>query len=94
MYNPSNDTWTETNELNEVRHLGSGCQLGDKLYVFGGASEGSENTMEYFNESEYLSDVPNVQWILIQFPDDGLKCGSSPMVSKINETEIVILGGV
>ena len=50
--------------------------------------------MELFNASEYLSDVPNVQWMLIQFPDDGLKCGSSPMASVMNESEIVILGGV
>ena len=50
--------------------------------------------MESFNASEYLSDVPNVQWMIIQYPFDGLKCGFSPMVSVINESEIVILGGV
>ena len=66
-----------------------GCLVNNSLYVFGGV-----NSAEDSNSNIYILNVDILSWEKIQFSDKDVQPVSSHSMSLVNNSKLVIFGGV
>ena len=80
-------------ELNQERTNAGACVLQAKIYVFCGSSDNEINSIEAISETALISNS-TARWQLIEAPRNVLSSRTSLTVCPINDTEIVIMGGL
>ena len=94
-YQVKDNMWIEDlPQMNERRYGASACHLLKYVYVFAGR-EGRIclNSIEKIDVDSLVS-FGKAVWKLIQVPQNILSTRTIPAVSQLNDTEIVIMGGL
>ena len=93
-YDITNNTWTPAPSMHTPRRYHSTCCLAQYLYVFAGEnSTGKLNSIEVISASAFVDNRDDTQWELIQIPTNSFTPRDMCLVSPLNATQIVILGG-
>ena len=94
-YDVERVVWKRAPDLNIARAAHSGCSLGEKTYVFCGATNGRKaiNSIESLNAEELIAGSSRLEWNLIEVPVETLAPRWGLIIAPINETEIVVMGG-
>ena len=94
-YNVEETVWKRAPDLNVPRAAHSGCSIGEKTYVFCGATNGRKaiNSIESLNAEDLIAGTARLEWDLIEVPVETLAPRWGLIVAPINENEIVVMGG-
>ena len=93
-FNIDKDQWESgTPNLNIERSLAAACTSGDRIFVIGGVDGDNHylNSVEVLNVEKMVSD--EADWELVKFPTEVFTPRRNPLVTALNENEIVIMGG-
>ena len=100
FYNVERDEWKEGPDMNVAREYHSSCSFADFTYVIGGRTQnGMTDSIERLNSTEIVSRCYPLffwshTWQHIQVAGSSLPACHSALVCPLNDTEIIIMGGV
>ena len=94
-YNIEKLVWKRAPDLNVARAAHSGCSIGEKTYVFAGATNGRKaiNSIESLNAEALIAGTSRIEWTLIEIPVEAFAPRWGLIAAPINATEIVVMGG-
>ena len=88
-----NDTWRNTSQLNHARAYASSCYHGKDVYVFCGHQNGLPiNSIEAVS-SDIVNQNTKARWRLIELEQGSISPRYHFVVSPLNSTQILIMGG-